>query len=246
MDLKRESSVPMYQQIADQIIALIKTSPIHPGEKLPTEQELIEKYEVSRSTVRKAVSRLVDEGIVVLKQGKGTFVKESTVELDFNSLRGIYEMLESPGLNSSTEILSYEKVQPPKRILESLGCAPDTELYALRRLFKVDGNPMAYSIAYLSPEAAFTRKQVEELKIYTLLQKELHITLKEAQFAIEAKSAPDEIVGIFDVKRGFPLLTLQRTTFCTHDRPWETSVVYFYPDVHQFKFTITNTESHNK
>ena len=73
--MNKHSATPLYQQLVDSIKEQIQSGKIKEGDKLMTEQELSEVYNVSRITVRKAMELLSDEGIVVKKQGIGTFVE---------------------------------------------------------------------------------------------------------------------------------------------------------------------------
>ncbi|WP_130951437.1 GntR family transcriptional regulator, partial [Klebsiella pneumoniae] len=72
--LQQNTSVPLYRQLKDKILSDISSGKLAEGEKIPTEIELSELYNISRITVRNAVKELVAEGYLVKKQGKGTFV----------------------------------------------------------------------------------------------------------------------------------------------------------------------------
>ena len=83
--LDTTSIVPLYKQLKDLILKEIAEGQLKPNQKIPTELEMSEMYQISRMTVRKALAQLVDEGVLAKKQGKGTFVQEQKMEEDLSS-----------------------------------------------------------------------------------------------------------------------------------------------------------------
>lgn len=79
--IKKDSHIPIYYQIETEIKKLAETKDLKPGDLIPSEREFAEKYEVSRMTVRQAVNNLVNEGILVRRWGKGTFIAEPKIGL---------------------------------------------------------------------------------------------------------------------------------------------------------------------
>ncbi len=119
--MQRESRVPMHRQIAHQLREAISKGEYALGDRIPTEPELSEHFGVSRITARQAVEHLVRDGVVVRKQGKGTFVQGPLVRHDLLQLRGIFDELVDQGLNPATELLEYGERVPPARVADKLG-----------------------------------------------------------------------------------------------------------------------------
>lgn len=84
-ELDPQSIVPLYKQLKDLLLQEIKEGIYKANQKIPTELELSEKYQISRMTVRKALAELVEEGVLAKKQGKGTFVQEEKMTEDLSS-----------------------------------------------------------------------------------------------------------------------------------------------------------------
>ena len=93
IQLRRDGPVAMHRQMTEQLREAIRDGTYKQGERIPAEPELAARYEVSRITARQAVMQLVREGLVVRRQGKGTFVSAATVQHDLLGLRGIYAEL---------------------------------------------------------------------------------------------------------------------------------------------------------
>jgi DNA-binding GntR family transcriptional regulator len=103
--LARDSHVAMYRQLAQQLRGAITRGDYRPGDKIPTEPQLIRRFGVSRITARQAVDALAREKLVIRKQGKGTFVAGPLVHHDLLELRGIYDELVAQGLEPHTRLL---------------------------------------------------------------------------------------------------------------------------------------------
>lgn len=241
MLLKRESSIPIYQQVAESIINMIETGELKKGDRLPTEYDLVDKYNVSRATVRKAISLLVEKDLIIVSPGKGMFVKNTFIEMDFNELKGIYEILAQQGMETYTELYNYKKVTPPSHIIKKLNLSPNEEVYLIERIYYVDDRPLAFSVAYFPSEYEFTEMQVKDMKLYELIEKQLSIPLDEATYKIDVSSASDKIDEILNNDPKIPYLKMDRTTFCKGRRPRESTVAYFRSDQYQFNFKISKS-----
>ena len=103
--MNKHSATPLYQQLVDSIKEQIQSGKIKEGDKLMTEQELSEVYNVSRITVRKAMELLSDEGIVVKKQGIGTFVASKKLNRVMENVSSFTESCERAGHKASAELI---------------------------------------------------------------------------------------------------------------------------------------------
>ena len=95
--LDASSIVPLYKQLKDLILKEIKEGKLKTNQKIPTEQELSEKYQISRMTVRKALAQLVDEEVLAKKQGKGTFVQEPKIVEDLDNANSFTNLCKRNG-----------------------------------------------------------------------------------------------------------------------------------------------------
>lgn len=147
----KNSGVPLYQQLSDEIKAQITGGKLKAGDRLMTEAEFSQQYEVSRITVRKAIELLVDEGYVMRKQGIGTFIAEKKVRrvVDSDNLvRSFSETCRMNGQEPSSELLSVEWLVPEVAVQHRLHVGEDEKVLKIVRLRKVDGIPVMVETNY--------------------------------------------------------------------------------------------------
>ena len=107
-EITRDTAVPLYLQIADDIKSKIESGEVKANSRIPTEHELSEAYKVSRITIRKALELLVDEEILVRKQRIGTFVSDKKVTRSLNAFMGFSQSCEMQGNKAGTQFLSAD------------------------------------------------------------------------------------------------------------------------------------------
>jgi GntR family transcriptional regulator len=136
----------IYQDIKDKI----KSGEFAPGEKLKTEKEYQEIYQVSRDTVRKAFAKLKNEELIVKKTAVGSFVKYNKSNYTLTKLESFTEQMQDRGIEPLSELVSIELGKPSKEhIYKKLGMENEDKCYKITRIRKGDGNPMAYEITYV-------------------------------------------------------------------------------------------------
>lgn len=110
MKIEHDSATPLYQQLAHILRDQIGTGKIKPGAALPPESRLVQKFQVSRVTARQALDLLAAEGLIVRKQGKGTYVCPPKIQQDMNSLRGFAELMVARGAEQVMQVLAFETI----------------------------------------------------------------------------------------------------------------------------------------
>ena len=116
--LNKTSHIPIYIQIEEMIKQQIADGKYRQGEMIPSEREFAEMYQVSRMTVRQAITNLVGIGQLYREKGKGTFVATEKLEQSLNSLTSFTEDMLARGLVPSSEVLSFDVLIPPKEIMK--------------------------------------------------------------------------------------------------------------------------------
>src|SRR5688572_22585523 len=111
--LRRGSPVPLYVQIRDCLVAAIQDGTLAPGDRIPSEPELVESFKVGRPTVRQALEVLRREGLVATHRGMGTFVVETEPEASLLGFDGFARRLEARGIELVSEVLRAEEVATP-------------------------------------------------------------------------------------------------------------------------------------
>lgn len=142
IELDRMDSTPLYRQLARVLRDRIGSGAFQPGDRLPTEQALSRELDLSLSTVRGAYAELVEEGLVVRRAGRGSFVAEPRIN---RSLGGIYNFtteMEQLGKTPGTRVLSFERREASDEEADALETAPGAEVFELVRLRLADGEPL--------------------------------------------------------------------------------------------------------
>ncbi len=139
----------LYLQISNVIRSKITQGELRYGQRIPSERELAELYSVDRKTLRKAVSVLVEEGILTRMHGKGTYINKRQVAYDVNVVDNFGEMLNRSGIKHSCRLLYKEKRSAGLKYAELLNIGENDYVYRLVRLRLGDGEPVAIQNTYI-------------------------------------------------------------------------------------------------
>jgi GntR family transcriptional regulator len=143
------SRMPLYFQLKEQIKQKIKDGHYKEGDLIPSEREFSDRYELSSTTIRRALNDLVQENFLERKAGKGTFVRLRKVRRDLRKVLGFTQNMLQMGLTPSTRLIS-KKIQPASDfVIQSLGLAKDTMIARLERLRLADQEPMMFETRYI-------------------------------------------------------------------------------------------------
>lgn len=186
-----------------------------PGDMLPSEAELCKEYRLSRMTVRLALTALVNEGVVVRRQGKGSFVAEPKRAETFAYFGSFTEEVRAQGRSGGTKLVSFEIIHPDPRVAQKLRLKPGEEVLKIRRVRYIDREPVCYQVSYLA-RATFPQLSGRELtkgSLYARLEGELGEALVEAEESVEAMLADPYRAKLLGIKTGSPLLVIERLVF---------------------------------
>lgn len=147
MKLNEESQQPLYYQLKQILKEEINRGTYGPGQKLPPEARLCEVYGVSRITSRRAISDLVEEGILHRQQGKGTYVRDFKVKRQLVSVGGFSEITSAEGKKPRTQILSSVVINADN-LAEKFQIEKETKLLKLHRLLFIDEEPFIIETSY--------------------------------------------------------------------------------------------------
>src|SRR6266487_5720504 len=149
MKLRREAPTPLYLQLKNALIADIDAGQYRPHERLMSERELGEKFKVSRMTVRQALMEMIRESILYTQVGKGTYVNESKIKQELQTLTGFTQDMAARGTVASGQVLEA-RVIPATLTLAAIFSVPmNTEFILLSRLRLSDGMPLAIEEAHI-------------------------------------------------------------------------------------------------
>ena len=234
--INRSSKVPLYYQLYELLHDQIKEDVWKPDDKLPTESELMEEYEVSRATVRQAFDILVNQGWVYRRQGQGTFVSPPTFEQNLNRIVSFWEDMQQRGLEPGTRVLSSELCRASEEIAESLQVDPGEELASLVRLRLADGEPMSVEHSLLIHRycPGVLEQDYANHSLRRMLVDEYNIRIVSAQQKIRAVSASKYYADLLHIKRNAPLLYMERVSYTDQRIPIEYLEIHLRGDRYTF------------
>ena len=148
--LEQDNSIPLYIQLKNIIKAAIDSEEITVGCKIPSEAELAEKYNVSRITVRGALSELVSEGYLVKKQGKGTYASRQKLSRPIEDALGFTESCRRAGVESTSVVLKKEVIEPDDKLKDLLKLNDRDKVLYIQRLRFAAGEPLMLENNYYS------------------------------------------------------------------------------------------------
>jgi len=231
---------PLYHQVRQALLALIRESRLGPGAQLPSENILCERFRVSRQTLRQAVDALVQEHILFRQRPKGTFVGFGAVEGDLQIVRSVWEDLRRLGMEPSVRVLGTSVKPAAADVAAFLEIAPDSSVIELRRLFLADGSAISYDLAYFRfPEFEWLLEETLSESWYELLRTRRGISISHARTIVEATLAGAEVAAYLDIEPGMPLLHLRRQTYTQDDHPIAYTSALYRSDRYQFAVTLS-------
>ncbi|MDY3918335.1 MAG: GntR family transcriptional regulator [Candidatus Limivivens sp.] len=169
--LNKDSSVALYQQLVNEIKEQIQSGELKAGDRLMTEVELSREYDISRITVRKAIEILVDEEILIKKQGIGTFVAEKKLTRDAGIFMGFTRSCILDGKTPGTRLLSADLTPVNASDRKNLGLGEEEKVIRIRRLRFCDGVPVVLEENHFSQKYAFLLGEDLEGSLYEILEK---------------------------------------------------------------------------
>ena len=147
-----DKEIPLYYQLETILRKRILSGEFFPDAPLPSEELLGKEYEVSRITVRRALSVLEQEGLITRKRGKGTFVSEKAMSLEPPRLSGFIEDIISIGLKTKTKLIDISWVEATENVKEHLKLRKQDQTLRIEKVRLIKGNSFSHVFNYLPPE----------------------------------------------------------------------------------------------
>jgi GntR family transcriptional regulator len=236
--IDHNSKLPLYHQLYEILHRKIINRQLKPGDKVPTESELMETFHVSRITVRAVLDMLVKEGLVYRQRAKGTFVAHTTLEHGLSRIVNFTENMMQRGFKPGTKVLFSGLTKAPKDIAEKLNVEEGEELTQLDRLRLADGEPMCIEKSHLIHRHCpgilrydFSKKSLRKVK-----SEKYGINWIRAKQSIKAINAPKEIADVLSIKKGAAVLLFERISFSQANIPMEFLQAYYRAD----RYTLYN------
>ncbi len=243
--IDRTSSQPLYSQLAAWIEARINSGELKPDEKLPGEVELAESIGVSRGSLRKAISLLIERGLVLQIHGKGTFVGQPVNEQPYAGRLSVYQDLLLSGVPFTTEILEKRIMPVPEREARILQIAPAEAVFYLKRLRRIQDEPVVVHESFF-PASRFgglIKEDFEYLGMVETVERRYGITLGWTVNTISVARANSMIAGLLGLMTGDSVLLSESELFDETGTRIETGLTWFRPDKFKLKTTVRRAQN---
>ncbi|MET9268503.1 GntR family transcriptional regulator [Kribbella sp. NPDC003557] len=220
IQLDRSSPVPLYHQLAEQLTAAITEGRLRPGDPFENEIGMSDRLSLSRPTVRRAISELVNQGLLVRRRGIGTTVANQMVHRKAE-LTSLYDDLAREGRTPRTEVLALDCAAQDDRAAAVLEVPPGTPLVAIVRLRYADDLPLAILRNWLPP--ALNDLTLDELTsdgLYAVLRAR-GVRPTVARQRIGARNATAEERRTLHMSKAEPLITMTRSAYAADGSPVE-------------------------
>jgi GntR family transcriptional regulator len=232
-------ALPLYHQVAGILRQRIEDGIYPVGGKLLSEDELAAEFEVSRATIRQAVGELVMEGLVVRRQGRGTYVETRDKHVLQQRFRGsLGDLIRESHRAKTRNVDLAHNATIPLHIAEALQLEPPIGT-VVKRTRVMDGQPFALTITYMPPDlgkkitaAGLRRKALMELLI------DGGITLSSASQSIRAQLADLDVCQQIEVELGAAVLFVERIVHDTTGRPVEYVRSWYRGDRYEYAVTL--------
>jgi GntR family transcriptional regulator len=240
--LDREGVTPLYRQLEEIVRGEIARGEREPGDLLPSESELCERWDVSRTVVRQALNNLASDGVIRTERGRGSFVSEPKLHERFvQRAVGFYEDLSRMGLSIDTEVIRQDLSEAPIEVGRFLGV--DRAL-RLDRLRSVNGRTLAYVVTYLSPDRCpgLLDEDLTDRSLYELLRRRYSLEVHSGYRTVEAVSASEDVADHLGIEPGAPVLLLRSAGRTDDGRPLEWFEAWHRADRTRFEVEIVPGE----
>jgi GntR family transcriptional regulator len=241
--------VPLYYQLEILLREKISSGVYAQGDQLPTEDDLIAEYGVSRITVRQALATLASEGLIERRQGRGTFIAErqqlmAQTESQFEGvihLTGSLDELIAMGQKTPVKVLDNNLIKADAQSAELLGLQPGDPVSRIERLRLLDGKPYGLLVNYFPAEIGvrLTMKDLSQGSVLEQLETKIGLHLHKGIQEITAALADPYVAGRLEVPVGSALLSIENTIYDAEEKPVEYVRVLYRSDLYRYRVLLT-------
>lgn len=237
LNVDRNSPVPLYYQLSQQIERAIERGQLKPGQRLDNEVDIADRHGLSRPTVRQAIQELVNKGLVVRRRGVGTQVVHSTVRRPVE-LSSLYDDLARASRDPRTQVLEVTDVTAATDVAVALGLPEGASVTYLRRLRYAGQEPLAVMQNWLPAGLVdLDRELLVGHGLYELLRR-AGVDMRVAGQRIGARAATTTEGRLLGARKGSPLLTMERTAYDHSGRAVELGRHVYRADSYTFEITL--------
>ncbi|BAB04633.1 GntR family transcriptional regulator [Halalkalibacterium halodurans] len=235
---KKNIDQSLHSYVKNELVNAIQQGVYPVKSQLPTEAELCQMYDVSRTTIRNALQQLVIDGYVERIQGKGTFVASRRVKQTLSATEGNYsEQLRLQGKKPKIQVIDLTVVPSDELLSAMLEIDENEPVHRLERIRYADDAPLQYEISYLPwRKTTWLTKEGCEHSLYQLLQSHPDLSLAKTKEHLHIVLADEEVAEKLSISIGDPCIQIETHAYLADDTKIEYSIAYFHGE--KASFTI--------
>ena len=230
------SPIPLYQQVHMDLLNLLQSGKLQPGDMLPTEKILSEAYHIGRQTLREAVTRLVNENLLERTPGRGTIVLPGQNRLKFFLDRSFAQQMIEMGLTPRSEVLQIHRRKIDEASPPSLHRKMGSNSIELIRIRFGDDTPIGVQYTTVITDACpeLGDEDFEKESLYSLLLTKYRLPITRIDQVVRATSADEWHKSLLKISETSPLLLVYTTAYLDNSEPIEASTSYYQADKYEF------------
>ncbi|PEZ76173.1 MULTISPECIES: GntR family transcriptional regulator [Bacillaceae] len=203
-----------YRMVVEQMEKEILDGKYTLNTKLPTEEELMKKFDVSRNTIRKAINILVEQGYIYQVQGSGIFLREFSRPgcISMKDMNGLTKEFAKDEMTS--KVLKLELIEADEKLAEQMKCNVKTKIYNLKRVRYLNGAPIVIEESFFNKDIIpILNKEIANGSIYEYIVEDLKLNIGFADKIISCEKLNDDDAKLLDLQPGDPTLIVENTVF---------------------------------
>jgi len=235
-------SVPMHTQIRELIRQRILNGSYKPLSQMPSEAQMMEKFSVSRITIRQALGDLQKEGLIFKVPGKGSFVAKPKAFQNLSRLQGFGEAMGPSGYETYSKVISMRQIPATDLVNRRLNLTSGSEVIEIQRLRYLNREPISVDQSYFPIEIGerLMREDLSTRDVFAILENHLGLHISHADVQIEAISADEFLARQLGIVEATPLLRIERLTYA-NNQPIDFEFLYYRGDAFQYRLRIDRT-----
>jgi GntR family transcriptional regulator len=235
-----KEGVPRHTQISQWLRRQIDEGVFKTEEKLPSENELAKKFDVSRVTIRRALQSLESESIIYRCQGLGSFVSDERTPHNMIKLTDFNEDMSRAGLEASSVVKDVKTVDAPDWLADLLQIDPGNKVMQIDRLRLADGGPVAYDSTWLPIlyGQLLDPDDLSDSTIYRILEEKYEIPVVRGCYKMSAENANSHLAEQLNVKKNTALFLIDRISFTIGEKPLYYQKRYYRSDKVIYEMTL--------
>jgi GntR family transcriptional regulator len=235
--LNKDDAAPLFEQLEELIRNWIDSGKLKAGDRIPSEFELSDRFKISRMTVRRALDRLVLEGLIVRKAGKGAFVSKGKVSFNPTTIFSFGTAMRSLGHAVRTRVIEQRIVPAPHDAAQGLQIPEGQPVILISRLRRVDDQPAAVATSYLPTQyfESILREDLTELPLSQVMEKVSGLAIVRSDDTFEAALVRPDEAALLGVPENTSTLLVRGVAFTQSGLPVRFTKSVYRGDLFRFQ-----------